>query len=575
MADPHARIRLNLAAGQPVPPWARELFWRVAPEEEAPLPCVHAATGWEFDGWVPGAGTLEALPRGAPVRLRLAGEQVGALLRLSPGAVRAVAAIDASDPDFVRAVNVALSARIPVSITFHDAPGIRWDDLAECWDRLVHRQKSPVPLQPFVHALTRGAGGQSFSLREAVLQRPVQELRSDGDGRLFPAAVGAGSGLCEPVGTLADSPERLLSHEWFRRVEPFAREAFRDGTRCSTCPGYRACGGFLELFGVGDCRAAMEFLQTMDRTVVALRRDLREEGARQRRRPARIRELSVLVSYACVNECLFCAPADRRHAGRSLEDGEVLEALEAASRQGAAVVRFSGAGEPLLSPSLERLVAAARDLGFVERTVFTNGHGLTVARLERLLDAGANGFLVSVHGLSEVHDRIVGRGGSFDEAAAALAALAEKDVPVTVNTCLVRENLGDLEGLCRRVETLGRSTHSLTLPEWSGNGLRNLDRLARYEEVDRALRALDPRPGVRLVNVPPCIGPEAFDRVRSAPVLFADSEGRRILDSDRAHNRIPRVCREGKRACRGSCCGVDREYLRLVGEGEFEGRGRP
>lgn len=273
------RLRVALPADSEVPAWADEVLWRIAPDvRELPGPVPGKPTGYEFEGWIPDEEVLEAMPEGTPVRLRITGESVAGLLRLrapGPGDTRPVATIDAAAPGLLRAANVALGARFPVSITFEDPAKILWEELEECWQRFVHVQKNPVPVEPFVSTVRRAVQGEAFSLREIRLQSAVVELR-----------------LPERHGT-----DGLPPYDWFAHVDSFHRKTFAADTRCSTCPGFRVCGGFLELHGVSDCTAALPYLKMVDRTVLALRRDMAEarrppasrlpfDGAQDRQPPA-------------------------------------------------------------------------------------------------------------------------------------------------------------------------------------------------------------------------------------------------------------------------------------------------
>jgi len=106
-------------------------------------------------------------------------------------------------------------------------------------------------------------------------------------------------------------------------------------------------------------------------------------------------------------------------------------------------------GEPLLYPDILPLVREikARDLTC---TVITNG-----GRLERyakdLVEAGIDSIAVSIDGPPDVHDRIRGQKGSFDAAAAGVAAVARwrrelgRVLPMQIAILPVTElNMGDI-----------------------------------------------------------------------------------------------------------------------------------
>jgi len=252
-ADRKRYVRLNLPAGSFAPKWADEVFWKLDRQTDSLPPAVPGRpTGYEFNGWVPGEDVLPEIATDSRLRFRLAGSQFAALLNLPLEGFRSSAAIDASDPELLRGANIAVSAGVTLSITYFNPSRIRWRDLTECWHRLLKTQKTPVAVQPFVQALKLATGNQPFSLRQLLLQRPTQEIWGTANGGLF-ALPPETPGPTIPLGDVSDGKAGLLAQPWFSRVDNFEHKTFRDGLRCSTCPGYRACGGYLELFGEKDC----------------------------------------------------------------------------------------------------------------------------------------------------------------------------------------------------------------------------------------------------------------------------------------------------------------------------------
>lgn len=108
---------------------------------------------------------------------------------------------------------------------------------------------------------------------------------------------------------------------------------------------------------------------------------------------------------------------------------------QAAEECGAPIVSIPG-GEPLLHPQIDQIVA-----GLVARRRFvylcTNAL-LLEAALDRFTPSRYLAFSVHLDGPREVHDRAVGRAGTFDTAVRAIQAARQRGFRVTTNTTLFR-----------------------------------------------------------------------------------------------------------------------------------------
>lgn len=150
------------------------------------------------------------------------------------------------------------------------------------------------------------------------------------------------------------------------------------------------------------------------------------------------------VTGECPYRCPHCSYARRRPGSVSRE--KLLAVVAEIKALGTATLGLTG-GEPLLRDDLEALLAAARPE--MATILFTSGHGLDAARAKRLAAAGVTNVTVGLESSDPAaHDRVRGRSGSFDEAAAAVAACRDAGVYVAVSTIGTPEKIagGDLEG---------------------------------------------------------------------------------------------------------------------------------
>jgi len=149
------------------------------------------------------------------------------------------------------------------------------------------------------------------------------------------------------------------------------------------------------------------------------------------------------VTGKCPYRCPHCSYARRRPG--SLSQEKLLAVIAEIKALGTATLGLTG-GEPLLRDDLETLLAAARPE--MATILFTSGHGLDAARAKRLAAAGVTNVTVGLESSNPAaHDRVRGRSGSFDEAAAAVAACRDAGLYVAVSTIGTPEKLegGDLE----------------------------------------------------------------------------------------------------------------------------------
>lgn len=225
------------------------------------------------------------------------------------------------------------------------------------------------------------------------------------------------------------------------------------------------------------------------------------------------------LGYRCQNRCRFCPQGDWRERWPLLDEAELDARLRAARARGDVLV-LSG-GEPTLHPALGSLVALAKQLGFREIEVQTNGRALALpGAAEKLASAGATRVSPALHGDSpELHDALTREPGSFDETARAIRALSRAGLAVIVHTLILRPNLGRLARIARLAEKLGASASHYGLVNPVGDVEHAFDELVpKLAELPSALAPLSKVSlPLTLDGVPPCVAGEAAR-------LLADAE---------------------------------------------------
>ena len=158
------------------------------------------------------------------------------------------------------------------------------------------------------------------------------------------------------------------------------------------------------------------------------------------------RDLRVSLTDRCNLRCTYCMPAEGLAwfpSAQILTDDEVIALIRVAvTRLGVAKIRFTG-GEPLLRPSLERLVAAVKELTTEEGrppevSLTTNGVGLD-RRAAALAAAGLDRVNVSLDSLDrDRYAQLARRDRLADVLAGLDSAEAAGLLPVKVNSVVMR-----------------------------------------------------------------------------------------------------------------------------------------
>ena len=296
----------------------------------------------------------------------------------------------------------------------------------------------------------------------------------------------------------------------------------------------------------------------------------------------------LFLNYACQAKCAFCynPPITDELLRRELSFAQAAEALYAAARGGARRLNLHG-GEVTLRDDLPKILRLARKVGFEQITLVTNGVRLGDARYAKsLVAAGVTHARLSIHAPeAAVHDAIVEVPGAFDRCLRAVGHLKKLGVPVGFNYVLIRRNLALLPAFLKRfVVDGGRDDVIVYFPHERGMMALNADEIAVSYSDARAsllksaslLDAAGKLSALLVANVPPCAAPELADLLldweRSpgeAAAAMLGPEGRAsdlnaMKDGQKSAIPACRAC-----ALRERCRGVEGEYVRRFGDGEF------
>lgn len=200
-----------------------------------------------------------------------------------------------------------------------------------------------------------------------------------------------------------------------------------------------------------------------------------------------MKELTVNLFYRCNARCVFCVVGltggAQSTARFSLE--EAKQTLAAGFEQGCRRVTFSG-GEPTIYPGLSGLIASARDFGYEEIEIKTNGIRLSsYPYIKELADAGLSNLSISIHGpTAAVHDALVGVPRAFERAVQGARHAKNLGTQLSLPTCI---QIGNFRVFPETIEFLLSLSPDLCLPtfiEPSGSAAYRFDAVVPwYSEV--------------------------------------------------------------------------------------------
>lgn len=293
--------------------------------------------------------------------------------------------------------------------------------------------------------------------------------------------------------------------------------------------------------------------------------------------------LDVILGYDCNLACDYCTitPEMRR---RALSSRDVVRELREGRGAGYERVSFTG-GEPTIRPDLLPLVRKARELGYEDIKVQSNGLLLAhQPNVERLVEAGCTRFHISIHTHDAVsYDALVRREDSHRLMRGGLENVVATGKRVIADVILKTDTAPRLVEALQWLHEQGVREAHLWFVSLTDNNRDNFASMPRMTDVvptmHRAFdRAAELGMDVRSLHVPRCLLGDAYvDRA-----LDPGAEQVRVVTPEATFElkdskltgtvHVP--------ACRGCkhedyCPGIRPDYLERYGDAEIaEARGQ-
>lgn len=203
------------------------------------------------------------------------------------------------------------------------------------------------------------------------------------------------------------------------------------------------------------------------------------------------------VTQACDLACVHCrasAQPERHPMELSTDEGKRL--IDQIAALEVPVFVLTG-GDPIKRPDLLELVAHARKAGVRISLTPSATPLLTRDVVFRLKEAGLARLAVSMDGATAAtHDAFRGMSGSFARTLDAVRWANEAGLPVQINTTFSRRNIGEIDAIVARMETLKLTLWSVFFLVPTGRGkLNDLLNADEFEMVFAKIHQLSKKSG--------------------------------------------------------------------------------
>ncbi len=191
-------------------------------------------------------------------------------------------------------------------------------------------------------------------------------------------------------------------------------------------------------------------------------------------------ELTLELGNFCPLACLHCSQDAGPFRSESLSLEKALEVVREARTLGADTIAISG-GEPLCSPNVIPICEFAKLLGLrvfiytagsiIEKNLLTPINDVLAQSLARL---GVDRIIVNLQAARpELHDKITGRRGSYDNAVRSMRKLVSIGLRVEIHFVPMKINFQELPMVVNLAYELGVSQVNVIRFVPQGRGLRN------------------------------------------------------------------------------------------------------
>jgi Y-X(10)_GDL-associated radical SAM protein len=187
------------------------------------------------------------------------------------------------------------------------------------------------------------------------------------------------------------------------------------------------------------------------------------------------------ITLACNLKCMHCGSRAGHVRSRELSTVECLDLVDQMAALGTREITLIG-GEAYLRRDWIEILRRITGHGIL-CLIQTGARNLTDQRLADAQAAGLGGIGVSIDGLTDLHDRVRGVPGSFDQAISAMTRAKAMGMSVSVNTQIGAETLPHLAPLMDKIFEAGARHWQIQLTVAMGNAVDNPELLLQPHQL--------------------------------------------------------------------------------------------
>ncbi len=299
----------------------------------------------------------------------------------------------------------------------------------------------------------------------------------------------------------------------------------------------------------------------------------------------------IVTGFSCNNNCVMCSvkPKSKNFPDRTTQ--EIIKDLIKGRKKNYERVEFTG-GEPTIRKDILYLIKQARNLGYKEIAISTNGRLLSYKSFcDKLVKQGLNRITFTLHAhKKQLHDIISCTPGSFEQTLAGIKnALNYKNLLISVNTVIFKSNY-------QHIFQIGKFIHSLGVPQWNildlipdGYAKKRYKLLyVKMTELSDVLSGLKPLlndfQSITFFDFPLCVFPP--DMLNNERANFVTAQGRleitkqigyspKRFSTDSTEEFPTDIHKERINICQDcifskECAGIWKDYLNLSGDEEIK-----
>ncbi|MBS1266473.1 MAG: 7,8-dihydro-6-hydroxymethylpterin dimethyltransferase [Candidatus Woesearchaeota archaeon] len=290
--------------------------------------------------------------------------------------------------------------------------------------------------------------------------------------------------------------------------------------------------------------------------------------------------MEITMTYRCNCNCRFCSVGLMRKK-LFLSTDDIKKKIVEANEKNIPNLGFGG-GEPTIRKDLIEILEFAKKFEFRVIRIQTNGQMLSYENyVDKILDAGANFFIISIHGhTAKLHDYLTRVKGSFEKCIKAIANLKKRDISIQINIVINKHNYKVLPQITNFFMKKGISKFCFVYPTYEGNAKENFEEIGvKMTEVAPYLREsldmLDEKGMDKNIclNITQCVlnpeGKNIYSIVKKFDTVVSTPSGTdNIDDANKEHFVKIDACK--KCVYNLECMGLWKNYVNLFGTDEIK-----